>query len=448
MAVVFAHGIVGRADLPIPATLFGVAAAVVLVVSFVALASGWTRPRLEAARERPWLPLPRAVDAALGVLGVVLFAVTVYAGLAGTDTETENLAPTAVYVAFWVGVPVASLLLGDVFRLLSPWRAVGRATGAVVARLAGPEVTEPLPYPKRLGRWPAVAALALFAFMELCWGDGRDPQVLAVAALLYFVVQLVGMGLYGVETWLRNGDAFGVLFGLFASLAPVGRRADGRLTLRVPLAGAPGLARPAGTVALVCVAIGSTIFDGAKEGPLFSGAIPELQEAGTALGLSLGAALQATFAVLLAVCVAFVALVYAVGVRGMPRVASLRLGRSFVHTLVPIVAAYFVAHYFSLLAYSGQSLWRLASDPLGDGSDLLGGADATIDYGVVSATGIWYVQVNALVIGHVCGLVLAHDRALAVYGSAAKAVRSQVIMLVVMVLFTCLGLALLSVSNA
>ena len=113
---------------------------------------------------------------------------------------------------------------------------------------------------------------------------------------------------------------------------------------------------------------------------------------------------------------------------------------------MPIAAAYVVAHYFSLLAYSGQDLWRLASDPLGDGSDLFGGADARIDYSVVSATAIWYVQVGALVAGHVAALVLAHDRALVVYGSARQASRSQVVMLVLMVCFTTLGLWLLSAA--
>jgi hypothetical protein len=308
-------------------------------------------------------------------------------------------------------------------------------------------VTEPLPYPERLGRWPAVAGLFVFAFFELCWGQGNDPQVLGVAALVYFAVQLVGMGLYGVEPWSRRGDAFGVYFGLFAALSPVARR-DGRLVLRPPLAGLPRLERSAGTVALLCVAIGSTIFDGAKEGPLFGGAVPHLQDFFESVGFSTGAALEAGFVVGLVVCIALVATVYAVGVRGMPRVAGASVSRSFAHSLVPIVVAYVVAHYFSLLAYNGQLLWRLASDPLGDGSDLFGGAGSSIDYGVVSATAIWYVQVAALVTGHVCGLVLAHDRALALYPSPRAAVRSQVIMLVVMVAFTCLGLWLLSVSNA
>ena len=42
-------------------------------------------------------------------------------------------------------------------------------------------------------------------------------------------------------------------------------------------------------------------------------------------------------------------------------------------------------------------------------------ADSTINYGVISATGIWYVQVAALVGGHICGLILAHDRAISMY---------------------------------
>ncbi len=48
-----AHGIVGRADLPIPEWLFGWAAAMVLVISFVALAVLWPRPRLQDEDFRP-----------------------------------------------------------------------------------------------------------------------------------------------------------------------------------------------------------------------------------------------------------------------------------------------------------------------------------------------------------------------------------------------------------
>ena len=440
--LVFAHGIVGRADLPIPKALFGAAAAAVLVLSFAALASSWSRPRLQSWRERRLFRLPAAADVVLGAFGVLVFVVSAYAGLAGRPSERDNLAPWMVYVAFWVGVPCASLLLGDIWRLLSPWRALGRAVGAVAAR-GGAELPEPLPYPERLGRLPAAAGIVGFGICELCWGAAREPATLAVLMLGYTVVMLVGMSVYGVAAWSRNADAFGVYFGMFARLAPLARR-DGVLYARPPVVGATALAPLRGTTAVLLCGIGITAFDGASQGPLFNDLVPHLQDAFTSLGFAPATALELGFTTGLFGMIALVALIWTLGVAGMPG----RPGAQFAHALIPILAAYVVAHYFSLVAYNGQDIVRLASDPLGDGSDLFGGAGETIDYGVVSATAIWYVQVGALVLGHVAALVLAHDRALVVYDSHRAATRSQVVMLVMMVCFTCLGLWLLSAANS
>jgi hypothetical protein len=230
----------------------------------------------------------------------------------------------------------------------------------------------------------------------------------------------------------------------------VGRREGGWFVRRPMVGGAASLRAVAGTVALLLVGIGSTAFDGAKEGPPFTGLVQDIQDALVSLGASIGLGLELAFVAGLLLAVAVVAAIWWGGVAGMPR-AGLKLDRAglsrrFAHALVPIAAAYVVAHYFSLLAYSGQDLWRLASDPLGRGSDLFGGAGAGIDYSILSANAIWYVQVLALVAGHVAALALAHDRALVVYGSPKAATRSQVVMLVLMVCFTCLGLWLLSAA--
>jgi len=56
--------------------------------------------------------------------------------------------------------------------------------------------------------------------------------------------------------------------------------------------------------------------------------------------------------------------------------------------------------------------------------------------------------VGFIVTGHVAGLTLAHDRALALYDQARLAIRSQYWMLAVMVGFTSLALWLLSQANA
>jgi hypothetical protein len=107
-----------------------------------------------------------------------------------------------------------------------------------------------------------------------------------------------------------------------------------------------------------------------------------------------------------------------------------------------------VAHYFSLFVFQEQAQFTyLLSDPLGEGSDLFGTASGGIDYGAIGTNAIWYVQVAALVIGHVTALVMAHDKAVALWGDPKLASRSQYWMLAVMVGFTCLGLYLLSASN-
>jgi hypothetical protein len=453
-APALAHGLVGKQDLPIPRWLFAWAAAIVLVVSFVALTALWKRPRWERpVPPQTVLRVPRALEPVCGAVGVAVFALGVYAGLAGTKEAEANLLPTLVYVLFWVGVPFASALLGDVFRPFNPWLAIARGAGWTFTRVRRGAPAEPLPYPDRLGRWPAVAGIFAFAWLELVDTNKTDPRLLAVLALLYCAVQLVAMSLYGTQAWTRRGDAFGVYFNLFSRLAPLHWR-DFRLEARPPLAGVTQTTPVPGTVALLCVMIGSTSFDGFSFGTLWNGSNSKglaeyLQDFfASTFGLSLEHALEAAFTVGLVVMIGFIALVFWLGVRGMSSAGENHppdeLARRFVHTLVPIALAYVVAHYFSLLAYQGQATAYLISDPLGDGANVFGTGTATINYSVISATGVWYVQVAALVAGHVCGLVLAHDRALGIYASLRAATQSQYWMLIVMVGLTSFGLYLLS----
>jgi hypothetical protein len=451
-AAASAHGLVGKQDLPIPKYVFAWAAAGVLVISFVGLAVLWPKPRLEEPRERRVLRLPAALELLSGLVGVAVFAIVVYAGLAGVQTSTANLTPTAVYVLFWVGIPVLSLVFGDVFRAFNPWLAIGRATGWLVKRLGAG--ADPLPYPERLGRWPAAAGILIFAWVELAYTNRADPSTLSIMVLAYAAVQIVGMSVYGTEAWSRNGDAFGVYFGLFARLAPL-RWERGTLYRRAPLGGAPFLDPVPGTVPLLCTMIGTTSFDGFSQGPLWTGTNGlgiQLQHRFLDLGFNAEVALEIAFTIGLIGVVLVIGGAYRLGIIGMRSVGeghqATELGRRFVHSLIPIALAYVIAHYCSLLLYQGQAIGYLISDPLGHGSDIFGTADKTIDYGVVSANGIWYIQVVALVVGHACGLALAHDRALSTYRSARAATRSQYWMLVVMIGFTSLGLWLLSAANS
>lgn len=454
-----AHGVGGgRADLPISKQLFVYSAALVLILSFAALAVLWPRPRLERA---PFRALPRALSRILlsralailcGAIGIFLLGVTVWSGLRGTQASSANFAPTFVFVIFWLGFVPASLLFGDIFRAFNPWRAIGRAVAWVAQTAARGPLPAPLAYPERLGRWPAAAGILAFAVAELAvWGEAPPPDGVAIATLVYSALTFVGMTLFGVEAWCARGEAFGVYFNLFSRIAAFGRRGDG-LGLRPPLSGLAELRPLPGTVELLAVMIGSVSFDGFSEAPLWTGVAPDLAAALESIGLSPERALQSSFAIGLLAAILLVYGFYRLGIAGAGLVSeklpAVRLKGSFAHTLVPIALAYAAAHYLSLLVFQGQAIAYLASNPLGvEGTDLFGTAGRAIDYGVIGASSIQYAQVGFVLAGHIAGLTLAHDRALALYDRPRLAVLSQYWMLVVMIGFTTLALVLLLQSN-
>jgi hypothetical protein len=440
-----AHGIVGRADLPIPPWLFGWAAAVVIVISFLAMFRLRER-RLGRVPKHTLLTVPRALEWACGAVGVGIFAVIVYSGLRGEQNFTSNLAPTAVYVVFWVGIPIFSAFLGDLFRPLNPWRAVGRA-GAAAVRATG---REPRPllgsYPAKVGRYPAAATLVAFAWLELVYPSKDDPRLLAILALGYAAVQLAGMAAYGIETWTARADGFSVYFSMIGSLAPLDWR-ERRLSLRPPLLGARELEPLAGTAAVLFALIGSTSFDGFSNGDIWYAVGPHLQSFFGHFGLGPIGAYECAGTIGLAFWIGLVATIYRIGLIGMARATRrpiAELSSQFLHTLVPIAFGYMLAHYFSLLVLQGQAIGYLVSDPLGHGSNLFGSAEFLVDYNLISFAAIWYVQILAIVGGHVGGIILSHERGLETFTSLRQSVTAQQWMLVVMVAFTCLALWILS----
>jgi len=447
-----AHGLIQRANLPIPEWLFGWAAAAVLIVSFVALAVLWPRPKLE----RPgWRPLPgglgaalgsRPVEVACGAIGAGLLGMVVAAGYAGSENALNNLAPTFILIVFWVGVAFASALLGDVFRAFNPWRATGRAAGWVAARVRGRPLAHRA-YPERLGRWPAAVGLMVFTWIELVSGWGEQPRTLATAACGYSVVTWLAMAVYGVDTWAARGETFSVYYNLISRISPFETR-GGVVGLRPLLGGLPRLDVLTGTVAFVLVMIGTVTFDGLSQGAIWRDLSTPLEDDLVSLGTTLADAQKMVSTVGLLACVAAVAAFYSLGVVGARSVgggfSAERLRKGFVHSLVPIAFVYVAAHYLTFLIFEGQAISYLASDPLGQGWDLFGTADSAVDYGILSQENAWYLEVGFVVAGHVAALALAHDRALVLYSDARLAVRSQYWMLGVMVGFTTLALWLLA----
>ena len=434
MIDVLAHGVGGRTDLPVPVALALYGAGLAVVVSFLALVVLWRRPRLRGDAAGRALPPPvqalvdgpvlRPVLRAV-VLGLTLLVVAV--ALFGPLNSNDNLAPYVLYVTLWVGLIPASLLLGPVWRYVNPLRTLH----AGLARLTGPApAADRLP---ALGYWPAAIALLCFVWLELVLPGRAQPRTVGVFLVLYGVVQLVA-GLWFGAGWYARGDAFEVYSTLLGRLSPFGRRSDGRLVVRSPLDGVDGVRAERGLVAFVMVLIGSTGFDGLSR--------TQFWQSGPGRNAYLSA-VPGTIGLLAVIALATLLFVGATVLgAALTRSDKSRSPAVFAHSLVPIAAGYAIAHYFSLLLLDGQATWILASNPFGvDGVDLFGTYGRAVDYTAVSTRTIANVQVLAIVLGHVIGVVLAHDRAVRV--TPERSTTGQVPLVTVMVAFTVGGLGLL-----
>ena len=447
-----AHGIGGVRDLPVPESVFFPTAAIVLVVSFVLLGVLWRRPLLERVQDGRQLPrvvaavvFSRALRIILGLVSVALLVLTLTTALFGTSLELLNFAPTFVYVIFWLGIPLLSVLFGNVWRVLSPWRAIADATVWAVestGRRAAPVLTSEWRY----GRYPAAVALFAFVALELAHPRPSYPRTLGVAIALYSYWALAGMAVFGRDAWTRGGEGFAVAFSLLSRIAPFARR-NGSIVLRWPFTGLAGADRVPGTLVFVAVLLGSTSFDGFSRTTTWQNVMADVR-ANVAEQPQWVVDLATTFVSVagLLVFVGAVVLTYTVAVESARLLvhAPRSLAPDFVLPLVPIAFAYLVAHYFSLFVIQGQFMYSLISDPFGRGWDLFGTVDFAPNLAAVSPETVWYVQAGALVVGHVAGLAIAHDRAVALFQSRRDALRSQYPMLGLMVLYTVGGLWLLS----
>nr|WP_311132478.1 hypothetical protein [Nonomuraea gerenzanensis]SBO94365.1 FIG00821438: hypothetical protein [Nonomuraea gerenzanensis] len=406
-ARVLAHGVGERADLPIPLFYAYAGAFAALVVSFLALALLWadSRFRGDLAGRPITLRPPSGTARAARVVTLLAAAYTLAWLLLGPPTE--NAAPYLVYVLFWVGLVPASLLLGPVWRVLNPFRLLPDRPRR--------------PYPARLGYWPAAAGLLAFTWTELVAPEPAAPRTLLIFLTLYAAAQLTGTVVYG-HAWLERGDPFEVYSTLIGHLSPLGRRADGGRVLRNPFDGLDAIAPSAGLVATVCVLLGGTAYDGLSTGPAWVNALQSAPFGGRAGLGTLGLlAAVAGVAVLYAACLGVAGLIG--GTKG--------LAGGFAHSLLPIAVGYLIAHYFSLLVIEGRHALILAL-----------GLDAEVDQNAVAPGTIATVQVLAIVLGHVAGVVAAHDRSVRLL-PPARAVAGQIPLFVLMICYTTGGLTLL-----
>ncbi len=482
-----AHGFGQRYDLPLPLSLYLFGAAAAIVFSFVVI--GVFVRRAPGTHGYPHVDLRghslgRLIASCVLVLKLLVLGlalVTVLAGFWGNSNPYQNIAPTMVWVIGWVGFVYVSAFIGNVWAAVNPWRTLFDLAEWLHRRVhRGHDLSLHLVYPAMLGVWPAFVLLLAFSWTELVYPSPAVPAHVAWLLVVYSVLTWAGMALYGSAAWLRHGELFSVYFSLFARFAPTEvrvlepalceqcdadcRSPDGpcincydclhragseQWALAVRPFGAGLLdSRPVSTsmAAFVLLVLSTVLYDG------FLGT-PEWTELEAVLLAHMPGSGDVTAIALRTIGLAvfwafFFAAFLAVSAMMSAAVAGQRstwdLARSMSLTLVPIATAYHLAHYLTYLLIQGQYIIPLLSDPFGYGWDLFRTAGFRVDIGIVGARFTWFTAVAAIVAGHIVAVYLAHVRSMRSSRTRSAALRSEVPLTALMVIYTFISLSILA----
>jgi hypothetical protein len=461
-SVASAHAVSGiDYRFPLPIWLFALAAGVTVLASAPAA-------MFAIRSETTWTGADfygRIRPLRLGTIGLVIVSLALLdalvGGFGGPDDFFENPITIVVWIDFWVGLGIVTALVANVWDFVSPLSAAGRALERVLATRGASQ----LPYPARLGLWPATVLVLVWSWMELVWDPAKEPFTLAVIVLAYIVLQLVAMAAFGTEVWLSHGELFTVVARTFARFAPVEmyvRRPgllcranrcreeerigcpacwldadpeDRRLRLRTYGSGVrrePPLGVGGGTFVLALLA--TVVFDGFSQTQRYVDFESWFLDRST--WLAVHETLLDTLIMVGVVAAFALAFLLVVGlVSRLERRPLAEAARRYAPTLIPIAAVYFVSHYFLYFFYACQFTWAAVADPFG--REWV--PDAKPWTGVPGAL-VWYIQVGLIVWGHIVAVFEAHRVSMGINVDARRAVLVQAPLILLMVGYTFTGL--------
>jgi hypothetical protein len=441
--LILAHAFGARYDIPVPLYLFVLGGAGVVFISFL----------LVARREVAPADGPTTGDGSyvsrnqrvVGLLGLVILALLIYAGIDGSQEIPENILPTSFWLVIWIAVPISCGVLGDWTPWINPFATIARAVDREDLRtrvIGGPA----LPWPSWLGFWPATLLFFLVASGELIYNTwATRPIVTAVALVVYAAISAAGSLVFGAEEWLKRGEVFSVLWATWGRLGYFRFGRPGRTGFL------GGVDQPFDSsisrITFVFLMLMSVTFDGLLAIPAwkrFEGQLPH--------GFTVGSAGYIAVAmVAFAVLVGLAWTVFGSFARAVRDVGRLDLSvrgtiAQLLPSLLPISFGYLVAHNLNYLLVNGQLLIPLAGNPTGTHQWLP--APFNDSYVVhkqpLPPGAYWYIDLVLIVAVHIAAVFIAHRHLAGVARTRSQAERSEWPWIFAMVAYTMTSLFLLA----
>ncbi len=423
----------------------------VIAVAFTALVLAILPPRISVTilEKQTLFHLPKfsSFSRHTSLLSFIFMVGLLAVGLIGPHDPMKNILPLYIWTIWWIGFVCLQSILGNLWHWINPWTGVYSLIPCINTQQS---ISKKLL--ERTGVWPAVIIYILFSFFALADPAPEDPLRLAVVVAGYWIFTLTGMLFFGGNAWLQRCECFTVLLSQMAKLSAV---STDKKQVSIGIPGWQILSKPKANYStaffiLTLLAIGS--FDGLNDTFYWLdiiGVNPLIHPGRSAIvnqtigGLLISVALLISAFALCVWCGVYLA--------NHHRVDKVSFSESFTQlsaSILPIAVAYHFAHFLTVFLVNYQYALSATTDPLNNGSDLLGLGRYYVTTGFLNTPStvkvIWLTQASAVVAGHVLSVILAHSIAIRLWKHSHRALLSQLPLALFMILYTLLGLWLLA----
>ena len=374
----------------------------------------------------------------ISCISLIFLITLIIFGYIGSRDPLANPLSLFIWSVWFMVMPVIQIIFGNVWAFLNPWYGFGRLffKNKILFKL---DQNYSLVF--------SSVGFLLFSLFMLVDIAPDDPDRLANIVTIYLLINFIFMKIFGVD-WLKNGECFTSFYRLLSKLSWIWIK-EGKIYVGFFGSQLKDINTfPPMSVLFLSIILATLSFDGLNETFLWFKIINvnPLEFYGRSSVVLENSSGLIFFAILLF-------LIFSI---------TIFLGHKFINekvtfkniiginsiALLPIALAYHIAHYLTSFLVNIQYSYKVASDPLNNGMDLLNLGDFNVTTSffntIETVKLIWFIQAAAIVIGHVIAVLLAHSICEGYLKTKSSILISQFPISIFMIGYTFLGLWILS----
>ena len=450
-SVSFSHGLNVRYELPIPLYIYLISSAFIIFVTLL-FSKYFLNKYIEASKNIAERHLYN--NKWIGSLGFTVILFLIYAGYYGDQGPLNNIINVLIWVWFWVGFAYLSIFSGRFWPKVNPWFS---PFSFIIRSLYQ------FKWIKKIRRKSireisilGIILLIIFVWFAIVYPGREVPKNLSLFLIIYSFITFLGMLIYGRVRWFAYAEIFSIYFGMLGRIgifSPYYK--NKKYNIRMPFSGILMGKGSIYSAIFIIIAVASISFDGVLETKFWYDFkvslisnfffIPILKLLLSWFG-NLEIILDSLGIIFMPIVLAlFFSLSCVKGLKYFKQDYTIKkLIIIFAPSLIPIAAAYHVAHYFSFLLIAGQLAFPLLSDPLNLGWDLFGTENYKVNPYVINAKIGWSVILFSVIVGHMGSIVISQKIAYTLVVNKKNAIKAHLPLSFFMILYTIFSLWILS----